>query len=146
MLKGKLDDIYIYERALNSTEVYALYTNTDGPSMPDNFTSIDSKQGIKPLQFKLISNYPNPFYSKTKINFTIPFKSRKAVQYPVSLQIFNIKGQLIKTLINHKMSSGLHSITWDGTDNNLNIVKTGTYIYKIISGGFVQSKKMFFIK
>jgi len=81
-------------------------------------------------QFSIVSSYPNPFYSSTTISFcvaqTIPF---------VNLEIYNIKGQKIKTLECGKSLSTIadgvsYSIIWNGTDNNGNSVVSGVYLYR----------------
>ncbi|MBI9031630.1 S8 family serine peptidase [bacterium] len=88
----------------------------------------------------LLNNYPNPFNPETTISFSIKEDSH------VQLEIFNIKGQKVKTLINSHLPSGNHRITWDGRDNNNNNVTSGIYLYRMKNGKFTKSKKMILLK
>ncbi len=89
----------------------------------------------KPLAFSLSQNYPNPFNPTSNIRFTLPQANN------VRLDVYNINGQLVQTLVNSRMSAGEHTVQFDaGT------LASGVYIYRIISGNFVQSKKMTLIK
>jgi len=93
-----------------------------------------------PKEFVLYQNYPNPFNPYTKIEYDMP----KATN--VTLKIYNVLGQEIKTLINDEQQPGNYQIIWDGT-NNYNIrVSSGVYIYQIRAGSFVQAKKMILLR
>jgi len=72
-----------------------------------------------------IANYPNPFNPETKIVFNL-IESGNA-----KLEIYNIKGQKIKTLIKDQLSTGQHSVVWDGRDDNGKAVSSGVYFYKL---------------
>ncbi len=95
---------------------------------------------IPSINNKLSQNYPNPFNPVTSISFTIKEKSN------VKLSIYNIKGQLVKTLKNEVMASGKHSIVWNGKDNNNQNVTSGVYFYKIDSNNFSSTRKMILMK
>ena len=88
----------------------------------------------------IISNYPNPFNPETTISFNLAQASK------VSLTIYNIKGQKVKTLLNTRLEKGEHSIVWDGTDNRGKKVASGLYLYKITSGKEVAVRKMMLLK
>lgn len=90
--------------------------------------------------FKLAQNYPNPFNPTTKIEYFVPFESN------VKIEIFNVLGQRVKTLTNSKLKAGSYAVTWNGTDNNSNLVGTGVYFYRITSENFSQTRKMLLIK
>lgn len=90
--------------------------------------------------FQLQDNYPNPFNSTTIINYNVPANSH------VSLSIYNLSGQKIKTLINNTQTSGYQSVTWNGEDNWGNEVSSGTYIYRLQTDNSVQMKKMLYLK
>jgi hypothetical protein len=85
-------------------------------------------------------NYPNPFNPETTISFEIPKTDN------VSLQIYNLKGQLIRTLVNDYLPAGKQSIVWNGTDNNNQPVSSGVYLYKIKTGKCTKSAKMLLLK
>ncbi len=85
-------------------------------------------------------NYPNPFNPITDIYFSLPTASNAI------LDIYNIKGQRVKTLVNGQLDEGEHKITWDGTDSNCNQVSSGIYFYRLQSGKKVINKKMMLLK
>jgi hypothetical protein len=87
-----------------------------------------------------LKNYPNPFNPETTISFELSKPG------DVVLNIYNLKGELVKRLINNQMSNGKHSIVWDGKDNNGTICSSGVYFYKIESNGRVEVKKMLLLK
>ena len=89
----------------------------------------------------LNSNYPNPFNPETTISFSVVQTSSL-----VNLEIFNLKGQKIKTLVNEVLSAGSHSIVWNGTDEKGKSVASGVYLYKMKTGNYVSSKKMILMK
>jgi hypothetical protein len=84
-----------------------------------------------PKAYALCQNYPNPFNPTTIINYTLP------VEGNVQLQIFTIEGELVKSLVNEKQNVGSYSIEF-----NAGNLASGTYIYKLRAGNFVQTKKM----
>ncbi len=90
--------------------------------------------------FTLNSNYPNPFNPSTIISFSIPEDTK------VNLKVYNIKGQVVKTLLKEQIESGEHRITWDGKDNNNKQVASGIYFYKISAGKETKVKKMLLLK
>ncbi len=92
------------------------------------------------LDYVLAQNFPNPFNPSTQINFQIA-KTQK-----VSLKIYNLKGQLVKELVNEKMKIGSYSAIWDGTNSLGKQVSSGTYFYKIDAGIFSQTNKMVLLK
>ncbi|MFO7896156.1 MAG: C10 family peptidase [Candidatus Cloacimonadales bacterium] len=99
------------------------------------------------LQPQLKANYPNPFYSnssKRSNGTTISF-SLDTTQN-VSLEIYNIRGQKIKTLLDAKFGAGTHAIRWDGTDASQQNVASGIYFYKMQSGEFSKTRKMLLLK
>lgn len=93
--------------------------------------------GIIPLAYELENAYPNPFNSSTTIKFSIPQDER------VRLEIYNIKGQLINSVIDsNDMKSGTYEATWDGTDNTGNKVADGIYLAKLTTGKFMKSIRL----
>ncbi|MBI9032647.1 T9SS type A sorting domain-containing protein, partial [bacterium] len=87
-----------------------------------------------------LSNYPNPFNPETTIQFDI------AEESTVKLQIYNIRGQLVKILVNTRLNAGKHSIVWNGTNENKEKVSSGIYLYKVSSGEENRVNKMILMK
>lgn len=88
----------------------------------------------------LLGNYPNPFNPQTSISFNLQEEGH------VQIDIFNIKGQKVKKLIDEELPSGQHSRVWDGKDTNNNPVSSGIYMYRMKNGTFTKSKKMILLK
>ncbi|MCJ7576934.1 MAG: T9SS type A sorting domain-containing protein, partial [candidate division Zixibacteria bacterium] len=93
-----------------------------------------------PAEFSLSNNYPNPFNPETKIGYFIP----KACQ--VNLEVFNILGQRVRTLIDEVQTKGKKEVTWDGKGESGNEVASGVYFYKLETENFSQTKKMVLMK
>ncbi len=83
-----------------------------------------------------LSNYPNPFNPTTTISFSVTQNSDF-----VTLEIYNIKGQKVKTLINEQMQKGKHTIIWSGVDDNNKPVSSGIYLYKLKVNGKTEAVK-----
>jgi len=93
-------------------------------------------------QTELYRNYPNPFSSTTTISFNVTQTSGF-----VTLEIFNIKGQKVKTFNIENCILNINSLVWNGTDNNNEPVSSGIYFYKLKSGGkFTSTKKMILMR
>jgi len=93
-----------------------------------------------PSEYKMAQNYPNPFNPETKIRFELPKNSL------VTMKVYNILGQEVKTLINTEMKAGFHAIKWNGRNNYGVRVASGVYIYEIRTPEFTMAKKMLMIK
>lgn len=93
-----------------------------------------------PEEYNLKQNYPNPFNPETRIEFSLPKSSF------VKLDIYNILGERITTLVSEQLSAGHWSTTWDGTHSNGSKVASGIYFYRIETDSFVKSKKMLLLK
>jgi hypothetical protein len=89
---------------------------------------------------KLLGNYPNPFNPETNILFSL----KSAGQ--VAIEIFNIKGEKIRSLTCEEFPAGNHTIVWDGKNDKGNIVSTGVYSYRMITDDQTDIKKMLLIK
>ena len=90
--------------------------------------------------FQLGQNYPNPFNPTTTIQYDIPQITT------VQLNIYNLLGQKVRTLINKKQSPGHYSVTWDGKDDLGKTVASGIYLYQLQTEHFVQTKKMILMR
>ncbi|MCK9558748.1 MAG: T9SS type A sorting domain-containing protein [Candidatus Cloacimonetes bacterium] len=104
------------------------------------WVSIDDPVVPEPGQMTLFQNYPNPFNPSTTISFSLPQASK------VHLDIYNLKGQLVKTLVNTDMEAGIHSVVWNGRDKNNQTVASGVYFYRLSSPDYSQTKRMLLMK
>jgi len=95
---------------------------------------------IAPVTSQLLGNYPNPFNPVTTIRFAI------AKDCNVTLDIYNIKGQLVRSLVNGFYKEGTHNVIWNGTDNKGEAVSSGVYFYRLNVGEFSAVKKMLLMK
>jgi len=93
-----------------------------------------------PLEFELRQNYPNPFNPATQIQFTIPSTAH------VSLKVYNLLGQDIFTIVEEKLNSGHYAYGWNGRTMSGVAASSGVYFYRLIAGGFAQTKKMILIR
>jgi hypothetical protein len=88
-----------------------------------------------PVEYRLMQNYPNPFNPLTTIEYQLPKASK------VELSVYNITGQLIKTLVNEYHNAGHYSVTWNASG-----MASGLYFYRIIAGEYINTKKCLVIK
>jgi ligand-binding sensor domain-containing protein len=91
-------------------------------------------------QFELQQNYPNPFNPQTTIRYNL-IKNEK-----VTIEIYNICGQKIKTLVDQQKSAGKHSVVWDGKDAENRKLPSGVYFYRCITGASSITKKLVLVK
>jgi hypothetical protein len=103
-------------------------------------TAVDDQSDITPNSYLLNSNYPNPFNSSTIIEFELPVAAK------VAIDIYDIVGRRIKTLVNDQMPSGRHFIRWDGTGEDGETVASGVYFYRLRTGNTDLTKRMSLIK
>jgi hypothetical protein len=95
---------------------------------------------VVPSTCVLAQNYPNPFNPTTEIQFSL------ANTAEVTLDIFNITGQHVRSMVAGSMSAGVHKVEWDGAADNGRPVASGIYIYRLRAGEFTSSKKMMLIR
>ena len=100
----------------------------------------DINTPVKPSSFSLSQNFPNPFNPKTLIRFSLPKDSW------VKLEVYNILGQKVKTLVDKRLSAGVKEVEWDGRNDEGAELPSGIYFCRIKAGDFVQAKKMVLIK
>jgi hypothetical protein len=110
-------------------------------SFTNNATlAINDEENLLPKSFALHDNYPNPFNPSTTIRFDLP----KATD--VSILVFNVLGQKIKTIERNQMNPGYHSITWNATNDYGSQVSAGMYFYQLRTSDFIRTKKMVLLK
>ncbi|MBT4484778.1 MAG: hypothetical protein HOC71_13995, partial [Candidatus Latescibacteria bacterium] len=104
--------------------------------------ALSQEENALPLTFKLSQNSPNPFNPLTTIEYSIPTGTSMRAR----LDVYDLRGALIKTLVDEIRSPGVHSVVWDGTDDSGNNVSSGVYIYRIKVGSNFDTKKMTLIR
>jgi hypothetical protein len=105
------------------------------------FVSVDENgEATLPTRFALAQNYPNPFNPVTTMEYSVPFRSH------VTIEVFDILGRNIVTLVDEIKSAGEYQATWDGNDANNQKVSTGIYLYRLQAGDFIETKKMLLLK
>ncbi len=107
---------------------------------PDQ-TSVQTREnGLKPLNFRLEQNYPNPFNPSTTISYHISGETK------VELNIFDVNGRKVKTLVKSRQATGSYKVIWNGNDDAQHRVPSGIYVYQLAAGNEILSKKMVFVK
>lgn len=114
-----------------------IFSHSTNQSFPKQ---VDAALTLIPEEFTLAQNYPNPFNPTTTIRFALPEAS------DVSLVIYNITGQKVRTLVNNSMAAGVHTLQWDATNERGTKVSSGIYIYRINTGSHQAMKKMILLK
>jgi flagellar hook assembly protein FlgD len=96
---------------------------------------------------ELKGNYPNPFNPETTIRFNVgnsPLNPHS--ENGVVIDIYNVKGAKVRSLVNGVYSSGSHSVVWNGLDDNGVGVSSGVYFYRLKAGEYTEVKKMMLMK
>ncbi len=96
-------------------------------------------QGL-PTEYALLGNYPNPFNPETTIEYQLPRPGR------VQVAIYNLAGQLIRTLFDAQQPAGRFKLNWEGKDDFGNSVASGEYLYQLHAGDFSMTKKMILVR
>ena len=135
---GNVDVRMVVTREADGEVAVATYGN--GVYSRDFEISVAHENSKVPTRFQLQKNYPNPFNTETTISFTLPQSAA------VSLEVFNARGQFVKTLIHRDMDAGYHRIVWNGKDVNDHDVASGTYIYTLRARDEVFTKRMTLIR
>jgi len=124
----------------NNTGAEIKYAALDFYYQPRATGEIEISQTVTPPVKMLAQNYPNPFNPSTTISFNLPKAGN------VKLDVYNIKGQRVKTLIDGFMNPDMHSVVWNGTDQNNQSVASGVYFYRLTANGKSETKKMLLMK
>jgi hypothetical protein len=100
----------------------------------------DAKKPPLPRSFALYQNYPNPFNSSTEIRFSL------VRSCPVKLEVYNLLGERVLTLIDNHLAAGSHRISWDGENSKQDKVASGIYLYRLATDNGSSVKKMVLLK
>ena len=126
---------------MDNSRFIARYANGDN-RYPYYDIALSAKdiENVVPVEFALNQNYPNPFNPTTSIRYSIDEPGS------VSLDIYNIKGQLVKNLNNGNTISGSHTAIWNGLDNSGNACSSGVYFYRLRTSKTTLVRKMLMLK
>lgn len=158
----------IYDYRQENSEIRLLIYSMDGQSMPAGShdilwlheeTPLEIKEielaseggrlvtvqlgnpvGLVPETFVLRQNYPNPFNPETNISFDLPSASQ------VELDVFNVLGQRIATLVDGNLPAGQHTVIWDGRNAEKSPVASGIYFYRLSTSANIETRKMILMK
>jgi hypothetical protein len=110
--------------------------------MPDGteLRSPSVKASMDAYVTRLDQNHPNPFNPTTQIGYQV------ATDGQVTLKIYDVKGALVRELVDGVQSAGVYTVAWNGTNNAGQAVSTGVYFYRLTVGKFVQTRRMVLLK
>ena len=141
-LKGKLDNT----TAIDFENFLMVDSKGHGQniiSINNEYTNFMTQQNV-PKKYALLQNYPNPFNPETHISYELPDVQKNLTH--VSLYIYNMKGQLVRRLVEENKSPGSYNVLWNGKNELGETVPTGIYLYSLTAGDFRTSRKMLFLK
>ena len=116
------------------------YHCTPHPTMRDTIfvapqTGIDEGDANTPFKFELAQNYPNPFNARTVIGYSLPLAAH------VRVEIFNLIGQSVETVLDENQNAGNHQVAWDAIGRN-----SGVYFYRVTANGQSRTGRMALLK
>ncbi|MBU1881411.1 T9SS type A sorting domain-containing protein, partial [bacterium] len=91
-------------------------------------------------RYSLSQNYPNPFNAECRIHFELPMTSK------VTLAVYNVMGQKVRTLVEGVIGQGQHTVTWEGRSDAGQLLSSGMYLYRIQAADYTQIRKMILLK
>ncbi|MBN1997688.1 T9SS type A sorting domain-containing protein, partial [candidate division KSB1 bacterium] len=100
----------------------------------DVLTWVNHSDHSFPFRFFLKQNYPNPFNPSTTIKFTVPAPAH------VKLEVFNVNGQHVRTLVDETQTAGIHTVEWNGLTDTGECVSSGMYFYRLSVEGIFQER------
>ena len=117
----------------------------DGPKILDidlanAATAVAEDSAVKPTLFSLDPNYPNPFNPTTAIRFSLPQPGE------AELSIYNLLGQRVATLVHGVQEAGVHTLAWDGRDEQGRELASGVYLYRLQAGAQVETRKLLLLR
>jgi hypothetical protein len=123
----------------HATAVYSDTYESD-PSNVVQVTHTSAPTPVVPTVTALDGNYPNPFNPTTDVKFSLSEPGA------VRIDVFNIKGEKVRTLVDGEMEAAFHTVTWNGVDDSGRNVGSGVYFYKMRAGKYTSTKKMILMK
>jgi hypothetical protein len=135
------DSIRIIGEEMEITDFFEYDSRIVDFSWADIATDIkDEYEDVLPDQFCLYQNFPNPFNLTTSISYNLPCRNH------VTIEVFNLLGQRVQTLVDKEMPAGSYMASWNGTSITGRTMATGVYVYRFRAGDHVETKKMLLLK
>ena len=125
---SSLESSTLFEYTGNMTIESIIVSDIEGNAIP-------ASSIIVPSKYALESAYPNPFNPVTTLNFSLPESQE------VMLQVYNLQGRVIETLVNSNIEAGYHSVQWNA-DN----YSSGMYFVKMVAGEYIDTQKLMLVK
>lgn len=134
--------LYLYDKEYDATASTlrsdkAIKFTTEPPFV---MVTVDENNGNKPKATYLEQNFPNPFRSQTQINYSIPQTAT------VRLEVYNINGELVKTLQSGQKPAGKYSVVWNGMNSSGNHVNSGIYFYRLQTDQLIETRRLLLLK
>ena len=108
-------------------------------------SAVETADGsMLPEQYALAQNYPNPFNPGTTIRYDVPMNEGSDV--PVRLEIYDVLGQMVRTLVDAPAAPGSYEVIWSAKDQAGAEVSAGVYFYRMVAGDFTMTRKMILLK
>jgi hypothetical protein len=147
-IRGKYSDANVPQRFLAYTKpapkdkLVEWHTEVEAAIMvcPKPSAVEGEEDAFTPQDFELYQNYPNPFNNETIIKFSL------AKPAQVSLTVYNILGQKVRTLVEGRLQAGSQTVKWDGKDGKGNDLSSGIYFYQLKRGELTQTKRLVLLK
>ncbi len=128
------------QRRLRYGQDLVLYNETGTLDLIFKIQDYVTSNDVNTYEFVPLANYPNPFNPETTLNFSIHKPEH------VELKVYNLKGQLVKTLVDEKMEAGIHKVVWKGRNNKDRQVASGVYFVKLKASTNNDIRKMILLK
>jgi hypothetical protein len=119
---------------------YTMIVGTDAVCIVPPALEKDSIDEMAPMDYQLAPNVPNPFNPSTRITYALP------EQASVTLDVYNVRGERVSSLVNAVQPQGVHSIMWNATNESGQAVPAGLYIARLTAGSYSQSIRMVLMK
>ena len=130
-----------WEKSSGSEPVLSNALAANRSAEPVDVKILGAKRGaVLPTVFAIDQNYPNPFNPSTEIVYAVPRSEH------VRVEVFNVLGQHVATLVNAPHQAGRYSVAWNSRDDNGRDVASGVYLYRMTAGDFVSTRKMMLLK
>jgi|GEM_PF-376794 len=148
-LKNRSSDKVIYSSKEGGSppELVVVTTGSTKPGVADSYVTpppTELSEVSVPTAFSLAPNYPNPFNPTTSIRYSLPASAKAGER--VVLEIFNVKGQKVVTLVDRLHFPGTYVTTWNGRDQLGTPSGSGVYVYRLRAGKFTSTRRMMLVK